>query len=223
MKKFLLLLITGLSILLFRSTGYAQGEYTNTTNTISFTNFVGDCQQSLPATGTYAFSIMYFDLGTGNTISYPTTGTVNVSVTSNATARTMSISVPGANFPSPLSQATITLSGSGSYVFHLDIGQVICVPLPITLSAFTAARNGNNTVTIGLDHAIGDDGVSFIIERAYDGTHWSQLGTQAPTNGGSVTTNYTMLDPNPYKNNNYYRLKSVDLDGKISFSPELHM
>ena len=75
MKKSLLLLITGLSFLLFQSTGYAQAEYTNTSNTISFTNIVGDCSGSLPASSTYAFSITYFDVNTGNTVAYPATGT----------------------------------------------------------------------------------------------------------------------------------------------------
>jgi len=110
-------------------------------------------------------------------------------------------------------------SGSLSYTFHLDIGQIICAPLPIILSSFTAVRNSNNTVTVAWTTQLETMVSIFIIERCTDGTQWSQIGTKQPTNGGSVTTNYTFIDNSPFKNNNFYRLKSVDLDGKISFGP----
>jgi hypothetical protein len=58
--------------------------------------------------------------------------------------------------------------------------------------------------------------VKFNIERSNDGRNWNTLNFVLALGSNS---NYTFTDPSPLGGDNYYRLKSIDADGFMEYSP----
>jgi len=102
----------------------------------------------------------------------------------------------------PLADPTITLLNS--------------FPLPVTLLTFKAiGQNGkvqlNWKVTsqVNVSH--------YEIERSNDGINFAKIGEVAATNRqGDI--DYSFADDLPFTNKNFYRLRSVDIDGKYKYS-----
>lgn len=55
------------------------------------------------------------------------------------------------------------------------------------------------------------------IERSNNGRLWVSIGSVNATNSSNLC-NYTWMDFKPISGNNYYRLKFIDKDGRVSFS-----
>lgn len=85
--------------------------------------------------------------------------------------------------------------------------------LPVTFALFRAAVNQNN---VQLNWTIGQqvNAKNFLVERSSNGTGWEQVGSLVVS---AISNQYQYTDAT---NNdvNYYRLKIVDLDGKIAYS-----
>ncbi|HYO21560.1 MAG TPA: T9SS type A sorting domain-containing protein, partial [Flavisolibacter sp.] len=89
--------------------------------------------------------------------------------------------------------------------------------LPITLASFNATKESN---TVKLNWATSQElnTKEFAIEHSADGRKFEVI-TNVPARGnGSVTTTYQAIHQRPLAGNNFYRLKSIDSDGKASFS-----
>lgn len=96
---------------------------------------------------------------------------------------------------------------------NLSIGP-IDIPLPVDFIGFVANRTASNTVDMKWD--VGDeiDVKEYAIERSIDGRYWEGAGTVS-AKGKSV---YVFQDNNVPSKTVYYRIKSVDIDGKTKFS-----
>jgi hypothetical protein len=84
--------------------------------------------------------------------------------------------------------------------------------LPVTLTSFQAALKGavvNVTWTTSLE----DDLKQFEVQRSANGIDFTTIGTVQPGK-----TNYLFTDKQPLSGFNYYRLKSVDIDGTYKVS-----
>ena len=98
------------------------------------------------------------------------------------------------------------------------ISFVACPPLEVNLISFTG-KKANKTVELNWESASERLNDYYIIERSEDGQKFTKLGQVASKNSNSLeklTYNYTDLFPNAGLN--YYRLKAVDKEGKISNS-----
>jgi hypothetical protein len=96
-------------------------------------------------------------------------------------------------------------------------GQIIVTPpLPVTLSSFTGKLNSDKTVTLIWKVEAQQDIVQYIVEESTDGSVFTQSGVVAAGNGTAQT--YSFIDRQVAIGNNYYRLKIVELSGKISYS-----
>lgn len=90
--------------------------------------------------------------------------------------------------------------------------------LPVTLGAFTVNKQGDFAVLnwktsseINTDH--------FEIERSYDGVNFTSVAMKAAAGNSSADVNYQHTDPINYNYQIiYYRLKTVDIDAKFSYS-----
>jgi carboxypeptidase T len=85
------------------------------------------------------------------------------------------------------------------------------VTLPVQFANFTGKLLSNNNIELdwkanisNLDH--------FEVEKSADGNWFSFIGTV-----GKDDT-YQFLDHSPFIGNNYYRLKAVDINGRVSYS-----
>jgi hypothetical protein len=87
-------------------------------------------------------------------------------------------------------------------------------PLPVTFMGIVATRE-KNTVNLKWDVASEDNVKEYQVERSEDGSNFNSAGSvraaQKPV--------YTYADLYASGGTVYYRLKSVDLDGKSKFSP----
>lgn len=86
--------------------------------------------------------------------------------------------------------------------------------LPIKLRSFTAQSQGNR---IALNWATDEELNSsyFVIERSTNARNWSAIQNVAAK---GEAAGYTTTDATPAAGENFYRLKSVDIDGKFEYS-----
>lgn len=129
---------------------------------------------------------------------YFTTATPGCTVVWNATRSWWEVTVPVTGF-------------SGFYLTSKSNAA-----LPIFLEYFRGVtvdkKNALNwKVNCTSDHAV------FEIERSADGTHYSKIGTITATQL-RCSDPFDFTDETPFKGNNYYRIRMVDIDGKASFS-----
>jgi len=92
------------------------------------------------------------------------------------------------------------------------------VGLPVELSSFTGKRSGA-TVTLQWTTQTEQNVAHFEVERSPDGTHFAPIATVNADGNSNSPRNYTATDEHPIRGINYYRLRTVDLDRRFSFSP----
>jgi hypothetical protein len=90
--------------------------------------------------------------------------------------------------------------------------------LPIKLANFSAVALGNQ-VKLNWSAYATHINSSFDIERSANGTTYTKLGTKNPAVVGE--SKYEFLDASPVAGNNYYRIKTIDENGKIAYSKSI--
>lgn len=106
------------------------------------------------------------------------------------------------------------VSGTLSYTATSAI-ITITTALPLDLTAFNG-RAAGSTVVLDWQTANEKNTRSFEIERSADGRSFTYLS--AVTAYGSGDHAYACTDEQPLGGNNYYRLKSIDVDGTATYS-----
>lgn len=102
--------------------------------------------------------------------------------------------------------------------FYNWIASISGSPLPVTLTFFKIDAIENNVVKLIWATASQENFDKFIVERSTDGVSFYFIGELQGTENSKVLLNYSFSDSNPFIGKNYYRLKSVDLDGKFEYS-----
>ena len=90
--------------------------------------------------------------------------------------------------------------------------------LPVTLTNFTASKeNVRSKISWTTTQEINSK--EFLVERSKDGgVNWQTIAIVPAAGNSSTSITYSILDQNPAKGTNLYRLKSVDLDNKFEYS-----
>ena len=89
--------------------------------------------------------------------------------------------------------------------------------LPVQILEFGGRlRNGN--VELAWKTSLENNSRSFEIERSDDGIHFSKIGTVAAAGNSNTTKAYGFTDNIIAQENNYYRLKQVDVDNSFEYS-----
>ncbi|MEL7529677.1 MAG: T9SS type A sorting domain-containing protein [Bacteroidota bacterium] len=119
---------------------------------------------------------------------------------------------------SGLSTRTMFSSGDGDGFAHArSTGFLQGVAFPIELLSFEAALE-NDWVYLRWITASEQNHDYFTIERSKDGNTFDAL-VQVPGSGTSLSPQtYQSIDRTPLQGYSYYRLKSTDLDGSITYS-----
>jgi hypothetical protein len=95
-----------------------------------------------------------------------------------------------------------------------------CIPLPVSITAFSAARSSNN-VNLKWTTSMEQNSAGFSVERNVNGS-WQEIGfvpSQATNGVSEQIRNYTFVDQNnSTKGVSQYRLRQVDFDGKFKYS-----
>lgn len=92
--------------------------------------------------------------------------------------------------------------------------------LPVKLTSFTAMLNNNNKVDLKWETATEINVSHFMVERSTDGTNFSDAGMVFAYGNTTSKSNYVFADniSNIQSSVVYYRLKSIDVDGKTQYS-----
>ena len=91
--------------------------------------------------------------------------------------------------------------------------------LPLTLISFKGRLTLNNTAVLDWITTRETGTNYFIVERTKDNWNYKSIDTVYAENNGEYTQDYSATDLHPLSGTNYYRLKIVDMNGKISYSP----
>ena len=107
-------------------------------------------------------------------------------------------------------------SQSGSVGHHTTFCSLR--PLPVELTAFTAeAVNGK--VQLRWNTATERNSAKFVVERSAVGEAFSSVREVAAQGNSTAATAYAATDAAPMAGLSYYRLRQVDLDGSVEYSP----
>ncbi|WP_299456877.1 T9SS type A sorting domain-containing protein [uncultured Microscilla sp.] len=129
--------------------------------------------------------------------------------------------IPGndCNAGSPGCDATGTDGGTCSSC--TDSGWTVpgtTIPLPIELGKFSVKLTSQNTVDIRWVTISEKNTSHFIIEKTTDFHTFSQISRTEAVGNSIILQHYSAQDNYPHSGINYYRLKSVDIDGATSYS-----
>ena len=87
--------------------------------------------------------------------------------------------------------------------------------LPVEYTSFWGQKRNDNSVILHWITALEDNVSYFELERSNDLATWKKIGKIAAK---GEAHHYKMRDNSPFNGQNYYRFKSVDFDGAITFS-----
>jgi hypothetical protein len=93
--------------------------------------------------------------------------------------------------------------------------------LPIVVQSVNANITGN-TNTISWTTASENNIKKFVVERSVNGSTYISIGevaSQAINGNSTIEIHYSFIDANPVKGKQYYRLRIVDKNERISYSP----
>lgn len=98
-----------------------------------------------------------------------------------------------------------------------DDNASIDTPLPVTLTSFTAAKEGQ-TALLKWATTMETNSDRFEIQRSQNGKQWGMIGTKQSNGESSSLKSYNFTDSEPLDGENLYRLKMVDRDGTFAYS-----
>jgi len=90
--------------------------------------------------------------------------------------------------------------------------------LPVQLTSFTASVVNPSLVDLRWSTGSEQNSSYFIVERSADGQQYDPIQTVPAAGNSHQILNYVAKDGGPLKGISYYRLKMVDLDGKVAWS-----
>ncbi|MFD2718812.1 T9SS type A sorting domain-containing protein [Hymenobacter monticola] len=91
-------------------------------------------------------------------------------------------------------------------------------PLPVELAAFTAEAV-KDRVLVRWSTATEQNSAVFVVERSADGKSFNAVREVSAQGNSMVVTAYAAADAKPLPGTSYYRLRQVDRDGAVAYSP----
>jgi hypothetical protein len=93
----------------------------------------------------------------------------------------------------------------------------IDIVLPLSWLSFTVEKSSHAAI-LKWQTASEKNTQSFIVQRSGNGVTWADLASLDAAGENTQTNSYSYQDKNPLPGMNYYRIKSVDVDGKADYS-----
>ncbi len=92
-------------------------------------------------------------------------------------------------------------------------------PLPISLTSFDLTKTQNKQVLLKWSTASEVNNDYFVIENSVDGQQWQFVSKISGKGNTNSTQYYTFIDQKPLSGSSYYRIKQIDFDGQMSYTP----
>lgn len=132
----------------------------------------------------------------------------------------------------------LVTNGSGVYVLDQNTGALLSTPVsgvsarslheydlsivPVELNSFTAEAI-NHSVVLNWTTATETNNSGFAVERSEDNHNYSQIGFVAGFGTTTEPKNYSYTDNSVSSGKYYYRLRQIDYDGSIEYSPVIEV
>jgi hypothetical protein len=94
--------------------------------------------------------------------------------------------------------------------------------LPVTFTGISAARKDKN-IEVKWDVATESGIQKYVVQKSVDGVNFKPMGEVAAKGNNNSSVSYNWTDVNPVAGNNYYQVKSVQLDGKLLYSKVVYV
>lgn len=120
----------------------------------------------------------------------------------------------GVHFVDLASASAAIALPAGTYQLRFANAGII---LPLTLTAFTASRQGNAGM-LSWEITSEQNVHSYTVQRSADGRNFAAIGSLPSMGNTTQERMYTLRDATPLQGANYYRLKVIEGDGKVSYS-----
>jgi len=112
------------------------------------------------------------------------------------------------------SQVNVTTNGYDTTFGHYTLGIANPTTVPVKLGAVVAAQLANSTVKVSWESYSEINVNKYVVEGSTDGINFAAKGS-LPAKGAS---GYSFVDATVKEGINYYRIKEVDNNGKVSYS-----
>jgi uncharacterized repeat protein (TIGR01451 family) len=169
-----------------------------------------------------AVKSVFFRIGTGATA---TSGGALVAGESYQVQFQVTVNDPGVGNPVPsiMNIARITSTSDAGQNFVDDGTAIInpeAGPMPVTLTKFSAVHEKENEVKIDWQTSMEINCKEFVLQKSFNGNLFSAIQTIAGSGTTNLTHSYSATDPvfPSTPTTIYFRLKQIDLDGKVNFS-----
>lgn len=220
----------------YRNMTYAGGVLTVTaqaTGSAEKTDCSSSTTVTCPALGTPSISPTSSSILTGGSVTYnisnSTTGLLYAVTSSSSSTTNYAVSQWGTG--SGLTMPTNTFNSVGTYNVLVSAVSfsgagclasaaatiVVSAPLPVTLLYFTG-RYENEQSKLAWETSMEENVDHFAIERSDDGRQYAEIGTVKATGNSSTPIKYGYNDTKPVAKSAWYRLRTVDIDGKSRYS-----
>ncbi len=112
------------------------------------------------------------------------------------------------------SNNTSNLTGTYNFCGSSNLYSTV---LPVNITRFTASANLNQ-VTLMWSTSSESLNDRFEIEKSANGSSFITIGNTRGSGTSNQAVDYNFIDPTPYANITYYRLKQVDINGGFKYS-----
>ena len=141
-------------------------------------------------------------------------------------AKTTAASAAAANATNTIMMTpTVTTLGANTVVFTanfvgfsrfflVDAGAT----LPVTFIDFTARAQADNNTELKWATSFEQDNDYFAVETSQDGINFAQIGMVRSQGNSGSRQDYDFIHNNPPTGTSWYRLRQVDLDGRVTYS-----
>ncbi len=193
---------------------------TNSIITLYFTTAELTALQAAANTTRYQFSgydlyVTKFDGGGNGTFTPPCTGgTGGCGMVTGRSVPAVFGAYNGDHFVS------FTINSFSTFYVHPALFPF--APLPVELISFNG-WNAGAVNQLQWKTASEKNTAKFIVEKSIDGVTYTSIGEQTAAGNSTTTLSYSLSDNQPVIGNNYYRLKTVDIDGKFSYSDVINI
>jgi hypothetical protein len=117
--------------------------------------------------------------------------------------------------PTAITSSSFFALGSTNRVDNPLTGSI---SLPVELLSFTAKPQGS-VVRLSWATASEKNSAYFLVQRSADGQRFTDQERVAAQGSSSIRHDYATLDATPLPGLSYYRLRQVDKDGTVAYSP----
>ena len=109
-------------------------------------------------------------------------------------------------------------TGYGFSLYEMQVNGSYVAPLPVELISFRASAT-STAVNLNWATASEKNNQGFEVQRSTDGREFARLGWVAGAGNSQAPTEYSYRDAAPAGPVSYYRLKQIDTDGVVTYSP----